>query len=75
MDQIRPLPDAEKAALNVFHDLQLAHVRDKQGAPERAARLRVSAKGNILEGDRDSLSCFRTASHFQAGRPRAETSR
>jgi hypothetical protein len=74
MDQATSIR-AEKAALNVFHDLQLTHVRDKQGTPDRAARFHVSAKGNILEGDRESLSRFHTGSHFQAGRPRAEVSR
>jgi hypothetical protein len=75
MDQTRPLPDAEKAALNVFHDLQLAHVRDKLEGPDRAARLQVSAKGNILNDDRDSLSRFHEDSHARTEMFIAENSR
>jgi len=60
---------AEKEALNVFHDLQLAHTRSEEEAPKRTARLRISAQGNILKQRR------RTVSRSQAGRPASEGSR
>jgi hypothetical protein len=38
MESTERCTSAEHTALNVFHDLQLAHVRQQEGAPERAAR-------------------------------------
>lgn len=61
------LSSAEKTALNVFHDLQLAHVREEHGAPKRAARVRVSPKGNFLTEKRDALPGFEGAAGAAAG--------
>jgi len=55
----KPLKSVEKTALNVFHDLQLAYAREKDGAPERAARLRISARRNVLEAEEDDLPRFK----------------
>jgi len=66
---------AEKEALNVFHDLQIAHARSEEKAPKRAARLRISAQGNILEDNKDALSRFRTDSRFRTSRPIGKKSR
>jgi len=61
VDQAGPPTTAERAALNVFHDLQLAHARDERGAPERAARLRVSPEGNLVAEEKSSLPRFRAS--------------
>jgi hypothetical protein len=61
VNQAGPPTSAEKAALNVFHDLQLAHARDERGAPERAARLRVSPEGNLVEEEKSSLPRFQAS--------------
>jgi hypothetical protein len=54
-----PTTSAEKEALNVFHDLQLAYTREKRGAPKRAARLQISSERNFLTGEKESLSRHR----------------
>jgi len=64
-----PPTRAEKVALNVFHDLQLTHARKERGAPERAARLRVSAKDNLVEISEES------SSGLQGSRPETEPRR
>ena len=53
-----PLTSAERTALSVFHDLELAHAREERESPRRAARLQVSARKNLLEAEEDLLSRF-----------------
>jgi hypothetical protein len=67
------LSSAEKTALNVFHDLHLAHAREERGAPKRAARVRVSSEGNfVTEKNGSQPGCEPNAEAATAGQLASE---